>query len=686
MGSVKPPIITTLEELDELVSVVKEVGAFAFDVETQSIIEHHPDLLHHLEKDFQEHVKGLKSKSPDIIQRAHDNLVEQYLKEIAVNPLRNEVFWIGIATKGHSWAIPMGHKVGSLIEAEEVGDGSTVPPVGYRKKLKNGQESTAKARYTKPGTYDKPVKQLSRSVVFERLKPLFFSDLIKVGQNVKFDARSISKYYGAIPPGPYADTMLLQHLVNENLSNYSLETIIESNYNNHKAYERGGKLGGSISKVTIDDASLYVHRDARWTWLLYTRLIKKVNAYTDLRKAMTLDSQVLEVLMDMENQGIPVDVNNLNLLEKELDNELIEVNNNILKYAPLGFNPDSNKHKQTFLFSKKSEGGLGLKPYKKTGKGAASVDEESLKSLQHKHEVVAQLLKWAELKKLKSTYVNGLIPKLYKNKLHPSFHLHRTATGRLSSSNPNLQNIPRDSSIRGLFVALDPNVLLVADYDQIELRVMAMFSQDKRLLHVFANDEDIHTATASAVFKKKPENVTSEERQIGKGVNFLTAYGGGSIKLSRVTGIPKHEAEEILSAYYKSFYELTAWKRQVVAKAKKDGYVSTLYGRRRRLPDLSSGSDELRSRAERQAVNAIVQGTAADLCKQAMIDVHKAMSGTSVKLLVQVHDELVATVHEMDKIDILNPFINAMGDGMVLEKVPIKVSHQFAKSWAEAKE
>jgi DNA polymerase-1 len=401
---------------------------------------------------------------------------------------------------------------------------------------------------------------------------------------------------------------------------------------------------------------------------------------------MVLDSQVLEVLMDMENQGIPVDVNNLNLLEKELDLELVEVNNNILKYAPVGFNPDSNKHKQTFLFSKKSEGGLGLKPYKKTGKGAASVDEESLKSLQHKHEVVAQLLKWAELKKLKSTYVNGLIPKLYKNRLHPSFHLHRTATGRLSSSNPNLQNIPRDSNIRGLFVAIDPDVLLVADYDQIELRVMAMFSQDKRLLHIFANDEDIHTATASVVFKKKPVDVTSEERQIGKGVNFLTAYGGGSVKLSRVTGIPKHEAEDILSSYYKSFYELTAWKRQVVTKAKRDGYVSTLYGRRRRLPDLSSNNDELRSRAERQAVNAIVQGTAADLCKQAMIDVHKAMNGTSVRLLVQVHDELVATVNEVDKISILNPFINAMGDGMVLEKVPIKVSHQFAKSWAEAKE
>lgn len=643
-------------------------------------------MIQHLENDFQEHVKGLKTKSPDIIQRAHDNLVEQYLKDIAVDPLRNEVFWIGIATQGHSWAIPMGHKIGSLLEPEEIGDGSTVPPVGYRKKLKNGRESTAKARYVKPAIYSEPIKQLSRSEVFERLKPLFFSDLTKIGQNVKFDARSISKYYDAIPPGPYADTMLLQHLVNENLSNYSLETIIENNYNGHKAYEKGGKLGKSITKVTIDDASLYVHRDVRWTWLLYIRLLKKINAHSDLKTAMLLDSQVLEVLMHMENQGIPIDVNNLTILEKDLNEELNEVYKSILKHAPIGFNPDSNKHKQSFLFDKKSEGGLGLKPSKRTGKGAPSVDEESLKSLQHKHEVIGQLLKWAELQKLKSTYVNGLIPKLYKSKLHPSFHLHRTATGRLSSSNPNLQNIPRTSSIRKLFVANNLNTLLVADYDQIELRVMAMFSQDKRLLQIFSNEEDIHTATASAVFKKKPENITSEERQVGKGVNFLTAYGGGSIKLARVTGISKTEAESILSTYYKTFSELTAWKQHVVQKARKDGYVSTLHGRRRRLPDLSSINSELRSRAERQAVNAIVQGTAADICKIAMVDVYKATNKTSLKLLVQVHDELVAMVDEKEKLDIIKPFINAMGDGTILNKVPIKVSYQFAKSWAEAKE
>jgi len=686
MGSSIPPVVTTLQELDELIEVVRGVGAFAFDVETQTTLEHHPDLMEHLEKDFQEHIKGLKNKNPDILQRAHDNLTNQYLKDIAVNPLRNEVFWIGIATSGRSWAIPMGHRIGMIVEKEEVGDGSTVPPTGFRKVLKNGQESMAKARYVKPAVYGEPPKQLSRSEVFERLRTLFFSDLVKVGHNVKFDARSISKYYGEIPPGPYVDTMITQHIVNESLSNYALETLIETNYGGHKAYENGGKLGNTVSTTPFDATALYVHRDARWTWLLYKRLIQKVRAHADLTKALELDNNVLEVLMHVENEGIPVDATNLTALGIELDKEMQDTLNSILSYAPIGFNPDSNKHKQTFLFSKKSEGGLGLKPYKMTGKGAPSVDEESLKSLQNKHPVVPMLLSWAELQKLKSTYVDGLLPKLYKSRLHPSFHLHRTATGRLSSSDPNLQNIPRTSNIRKLFVANETNTLLVADYDQIELRIMAMFSQDSRLLHTFANEEDIHTATASAVFKKKPEDVTSEERQIGKGVNFLTAYGGGSIKLARVTGISEKDAQEILSNYYKTFSELTEWKRFLVEKARKDGYISTLYGRRRRLPDLRSPNSELRSRAERQAVNAIVQGTAADLCKQAMVNVYHAMRNTSVKLVVQVHDELVATVEQDETSTIIKPFLEAMGDGSVLDKVPIKVSYQFAKSWAEAKE
>lgn len=678
-------IVTTLDQLHTLVKVVQDAGAFAFDIESRAVLERHPDLQKIMEDEFKKKALSLKSKSPDVLENSRRVIEEAYKKDIAVNPLRNEVFWIAIATFGHSWAIPMGHKLGTLLEPEEVGDGSTVPPEGYRKRLKSGEESMAKARYIKPAVYGEPPKQLSRSEVFEALRPIFFSDLVKVGHNVKFDARSISKYYDQIPPGPYLDTMVLQHIVSENLMSYSLEKVIAHNYDGLEAYAKGGKLGKLITQVPIEDATTYVHRDARWTWMLYQRLHKQIITKPDLLSALQLDSEVLEVIMHMENNGIPVDVKDLKNLNLELDQELRDILFKIFEHAPAGFNPDSNKSKQEFLFNPKKEGGLGLKPYKKTDKGAPSVDEESLRNLQSKHPIIPLLLEWAEMKKLKSTYVDGLLPKMYKNRLHPSFHLHRTATGRLSSSDPNLQNIPRESSIRKLFVAPQHHQLFVADYDQIELRIMAMFSQDPQLVRIFNTGEDIHTATASAVFKKDPKDVTSEERQIGKGVNFLTAYGGGAAKLARTTGIEEEHAMEILNNYYKSFAGLTAWKQSVVATGRKNGYVSTLEGRRRRLPDLTSNDNMLRSRAERQAVNAVIQGSAADICKKAMINVHKALHNKGVRLLVQVHDELIAAVPDKIVEESTQPFLEAMGDGTVIQQIPLKVSYEYASNWAEAK-
>jgi DNA polymerase-1 len=228
--------------------------------------------------------------------------------------------------------------------------------------------------------------------------------------------------------------------------------------------------------------------------------------------------------------------------------------------------------------------------------------------------------------------------------------------------------------------------MLVADYDQIELRVMAMFSQDKRLLEIFRNNEDIHTATASAVFKKDITEITSEERQIGKGVNFLTAYGGGSNKLARVTGITAEHAEEILASYYKSFSGLTRWKQVAIATATKRGYTATISGRRRRLLDLTSRSSELVSRAQRQAINAIIQGSAADICKQAMIDVDLAFRSTNSKMLVQVHDELVAISPEDEEESAISTLVNAMGHNRTIMGVTLKVSCHAARSWAEAKQ
>lgn len=686
-GTVPPrvDVVTSLDELAEIVDIIKGVGAFAFDVETRGILERHPAMLEAMEKAWKEHVASLKNPSPEIQKRAYENFSEKYRGLIAVNPLLNDVFWIGLSTKGYSWAIPMGHSVGEVLVPEEIGDGRTVPPPGYRKVLKNGEESMAKAKYHIPAVMSEPPAQLSRSEVFEVLRPLFFSDLVKVGHNVKFDARSISKYYGEVPPGPYADTMLLQHLVNENLMSYSLEQLIMWNYDKHDAYAKDGKLGKIITHVPFSKAAHYVHLDVRWTWMLYQRLWKKVKLDTTLMECFYQEAEVLRILMHMENEGIPVNQRNMKTLGKELDGKMRDILLALSEFTPAGFNPDSTKHKQQFLFNKKREGGLALKPHKMTKGGAPSVDEESLRTLENKHPAVNLLLEWSEVQKLKSTYVDGLLPKLHESRLHPSFHLHRTATGRLSSSDPNLQNIPRDSNIRSLFVAPDDHTLLVADYDQIELRVMAMFSQDKELLHVFNNNIDIHTGAAALLFGKSVEEVTSDERQIGKGVNFLTAYGGGAGKLARTTGISFEQAQSMIQEYYRQFSGLTEWKQKVVAQGRKHGYVTTLSGRRRRLPDLMSTDDEARSRAERQAVNAVVQGSAADICKKAMIDIHKTLSGTGAHMLVQVHDELVVAVPDQILDDIIDPFLTAMGDGNVLNGVPIKVSYHHAINWAEAK-
>jgi DNA polymerase-1 len=226
---------------------------------------------------------------------------------------------------------------------------------------------------------------------------------------------------------------------------------------------------------------------------------------------------------------------------------------------------------------------------------------------------------------------------------------------------------------------------MVADYDQIELRVMAMYSQDEQMMNIFTNGIDIHAGAAALLFDKDVNDVTSEERQIGKGANFLTAYGGGYMKLARTTGLEEKKAKYMIDKYYEQFSGITKWKRQVISQGKAKGYVKTMAGRYRRLPDLRSSDDEKRSRAERQAVNAVVQGSAADICKRAMISVAEDLQGTDTHMLVQVHDELVAAVPQETAYELIPKFIDAMGEGKIIRGVPLKVSCDVAGSWSEAK-
>lgn len=680
------PVVSSLDELSDIVDEIRSVGAFAFDTETRGVISRHPDVQAMFDTAWAQHQSSLKVTNENIITRSREALEAKYQQMLALDPLRNEVFWIALATHGRSWAIPMGHRHGVVLTPGEEGDGSTVPPPGYRKMLKNGTESLAKAKYSVPPVFAEPPVQLNRSDVFAALKPLFFDDeIIKIGHNVKFDARSIRKYYGDIPPGPYIDTMVLQFVLNENLREYSLTNLISTNFDGLSPYAKEGKVGAIIDHVPFDVATRYVHLDARWTWMLYRNLQRKLKGKHGLINSVQLDMDVLHALMHMEDAGIAVDTRQMQRLGKELDARKQELLLNISDHAFLGFNPDSVAHKKKLLFDKKRQGGLGLKPVGKTKSGNHSVDEATMEALRNEHPVVPMLLEWAEVTKLKSTYIDGLLPRLVKGRLHPSFNLHRVQTGRLSASNPNLQNIPRGSDLRGLFVAGPGEKMLVADYDQIELRVMCMFSKDPKMSRFFLEGIDIHAGAASLILGKPIDQVDKEERQVGKMVNFLTGFGGGAYNLSQKTGISEEEAQSFIDNYYRQFSKLAAWKEEVKAKARKLGYVETMGGRRRRLPDINSSDNKLRARAERQAVNAVVQGTAADICKEAMVRVTAAFRDTPARLLVQVHDELVCTAPEDAADDYLSTLILAMGDGTVIEGIPLLVSAHAGYSWAEAK-
>lgn len=684
-----PLCVLREEQLDCVIADIKRAGVFAFDVETRGNIHRHDEVMDLIEAEWKEKEATLRSVNPSVRHRSRKAIEDRWVKNIALDPLRNEVFWIGIAVPGKSYAIPMGHSHGEVIVPAVVGDGSTVPPSGYRDILPSGKESMAKARFVIPATYSKPPQQLHQAQVFERLEEVFLDESIaKVGHNIKFDARSVAKYIGELPRGRYIDTMVLQHFLDENISSFSLQSLIARNFNGIDPYRRHGKVGSIINEVSFSVALHYVHLDARWTWLLYRHMWPKVSTNKDWLEALYTDLDLLYVISDMEQTGIAVDTCAMKQTGKDLDQHLNVLLRDMADYASPGFNPDSLEHKRQLLFGPKSKGGLGMSPLKQTGTGKASVDDSVLQSLKSKHPVVPLLLEWAETKKLKSTYVDGMTPLLHSGRLHPSFHLHRTVTARISSSGPNLQNVPRDGRMRSMFVAPPGEMLVVADYDQIELRVMAMFSQDEELLRIFTTNEDIHRGTAALILSKSPDEVTDEERTVyGKVPNFLMGYGGGPKRLIEATNgvVTLDEAKGIIDAYHRAYKGLTAWKSETINHGRHRGYVETLGKRRRRLPDLRSDDFSLRSRAERQAINFVVQSTAAEICKQAMVRVHGRLPHDTCRLLVQVHDELMISVPEDEVTHYSKLLQDQMGDGTVIKGVPLNVTAHSGRSWYEAK-
>jgi len=446
------------------------------------------------------------------------------------------------------------------------------------------------------------------------------------------------------------------------------------------------KDSSKIFEVDLESLGRYSSEDADITYRLYEILDKEIKKENLTKIAYDVEFPLIPVLEDMEREGIKIDTNALKTLSNDLLILLDNYTNEIYKVCGVEFNINSPKQLQEILFNK-----LGLQSGKKTKTGF-STDARSLEYLRGEHEVIEMLLEYRQISKLKSTYADAL-PNIINHKtgrIHTSFNQTVASTGRLSSNDPNLQNIPirtdRGKEIRKAFVPRDKDhLILSADYSQIELRIMAHISGDEALSKAFKEKEDIHRSTAALVFMVKPEDVTPDMRRKAKEVNFGILYGIGPFGLKTRLGVTQSHAKEIITTYFKTFKRVKEFMDDSVMLAKEKGYAGTLLGRRRFLRNINSSNRVVRQFEERVAINMRVQGTAADMIKLAMINIHNELEKrkAKTKMVLQVHDELVFDAHK-DEVDELRPLIKELMENALPLNVPIVVDTGVGENWLDA--
>ena len=401
-----------------------------------------------------------------------------------------------------------------------------------------------------------------------------------------------------------------------------------------------------------------------------------------------IEVPMIRVLADMEKEGISIDSTYLNNLDKVFESELDKLKSGIFEKSGEEFNLNSPKQLGDILFDKLK---LVSKP-KKTKTGQYSTSEEVLSSLANEHEIIRSILEWRSLDKLQNTYVRSLPNEVSSRtgRIHTKFNQTVTTTGRLSSNNPNLQNIPirteNGQKIREAFIPKNQDFeLLAADYSQIELRVIASISKDKSMIDAFVKNQDIHTITASKIYNADPENITREQRGNAKTVNFGIIYGVSAFGLSQQTNLSRSESKIMIDNYFENYPGLKDYMSSQIDFARNKGYVETIMGRRRYLQNINSQNNMLRSGAERNAINAPIQGSAADIIKIAMIRIHEKFKEQSLKskMLLQVHDELVFDVHKSEK-DMVKKIVQDTMESAVQLDVPLKIDLEFGKNWLEA--
>jgi DNA polymerase I-like protein with 3'-5' exonuclease and polymerase domains len=665
-------IITTKEQLAELVAHYKKVDAFAFDVET--------------------------------------------VGENRIQPVVNDVLWIALATEGRVDVIPMGHPNGEFLhwDKELLLSGQRKLVAG--KELKEADYSKNQAKWQP--VFDAPPEQLLPGDVFKALKPLFFSDKLKIGHNIKFDLKSIAKYYrGVVPTKPFFDTMMASFIIDNRYRGFlGLADCAKRELG--MVVEKG--VGAKVEIHAFSVVANYAGIDADATYKLYKALEPKLQG--SLQQVWALEMDVTAALCDMELTGAVIDVKELQALKDRIEIDLDAAKAKAWKLTGKPFSLNSVREKQTILFSPVSEGGRGIRPNLKvkvalTAKGQeqASIDPSKL-TIQHysvssdalefyraKDEVVQAILQYQDLNKLMTTYVmpylggdithvtmgkEKIIAKkslLINGRVHTNFKSHGAETGRFSSSDPNLQNIPSSGEygklIRNLFIAPPGYKLVVADYSQIEPRIIASFSNDPIMVENYRTGGDIYTTIGETM---------GVDRKAGKVLVLSIAYGVGPEKIAQSIGCSVREAKDLLNNFTSKFNDISKYRSKVLRHAllrTPVPYVETMFGRRRYIPDLKNRDTGLRARAERQAFNTVIQGSAADVMKLAMVRAHSCFTDEpDVNVILTVHDELVTVARE-DLAEETAEAIRLSMEGIRVPSitVPLLADVKIVDRWGEAK-
>ncbi|GMN12029.1 DNA polymerase I [Croceitalea sp. MTPC9] len=528
--------------------------------------------------------------------------------------------------------------------------------------------------------------------LIEQLRPFFESETIeKIGQNLKYDIK-VMQNYGVQVKGKLFDTMLAHYLINPDMR-HNMDVLAETylNYTPVSITELIGKKGKnqlSMRDVPIEKQTEYAVEDADITFQLAQHFRPELAEAKTEKLFEEIEVPLLRVLAAMESEGINLDKEFLGSLSKELNNDIQNLEKNIYEAAGQEFNIGSPKQLGEILFDKMK---LVDKP-KKTKTGQYSTAEDVLSYLAKDHEIIQNVLDYRGLAKLKSTYVDAL-PEQVETKsgrVHTDYMQTVAATGRLSSNNPNLQNIPirteRGREVRKAFVPRDKDyVLLAADYSQIELRIIAALSEEDTMIEAFKNGMDIHASTASKVFNVPIDQVTREQRSNAKTVNFGIIYGVSAFGLSNQTDLTRAESKELIDTYYKTYPKLRNYMSEQIDFARDNGYVQTILGRRRYLKDINGNNQVVRGAAERNAVNAPIQGSAADIIKIAMINIHNKLSegNYKTKMLLQVHDELVFDCYKPE-LEEMKTLIKSEMENAYTMAVPLDVEVGIGENWLEA--